>query len=87
MQLAPKSRQAELLALNGGRDAVIARGDLGFSPPPGIAADFNRAPGRLLPGKGCANCDARGDSGAWQRPRRNLGPDPLGGRRQERSRR
>jgi choline-sulfatase len=36
-----KSRQAELLALNGGRDAVIARGDLGFSQPPGIAADFN----------------------------------------------
>jgi choline-sulfatase len=36
-----KSRQAELLTHNGGRDAVIARGDLGFSPPPGIAADFN----------------------------------------------
>jgi len=36
-----KRRQAELLALNGGRAAVIARGDLGFSPPPGIAADFN----------------------------------------------
>lgn len=30
-----KKRQAELLALNGGRDAVIKRGDLGFSPPPG----------------------------------------------------
>ncbi len=36
-----KKRQAALLALNGGREAVIARGDLGFSPPPGIAADFN----------------------------------------------
>jgi choline-sulfatase len=36
-----KRRQAELLTLNGGREAVIARGDLGFSPPPGIAADFN----------------------------------------------
>jgi choline-sulfatase len=36
-----KRRQAELLALNGGREAVIARGDLGFSPPPGIAADFS----------------------------------------------
>jgi len=36
-----KRRQAALLALNGGREAVIARGDLGFSPPPGIAADFN----------------------------------------------
>ncbi len=36
-----KRRQAEQLARHGGRDAVIARGDLGFSPPPGIAADFN----------------------------------------------
>jgi len=30
-----KARQAELLAQNGGREAVIKRGDLGFSPPPG----------------------------------------------------
>ena len=30
-----KRRQAELLELNGGREAVIARGDLGFTPPPG----------------------------------------------------
>jgi choline-sulfatase len=30
-----KQRQAELLAENGGRDAVIKRGDLGFTPPPG----------------------------------------------------
>lgn len=30
-----KRRQAELLAENGGREAVIKRGDLGFSPPPG----------------------------------------------------
>jgi choline-sulfatase len=30
-----KKRQAELLELNGGREAVIKRGDLGFSPPPG----------------------------------------------------
>ena len=30
-----KRRQAELLAANGGRDAVIKRGDLGFTPPPG----------------------------------------------------
>ncbi|WP_424140663.1 sulfatase-like hydrolase/transferase [Roseomonas chloroacetimidivorans] len=36
-----KSRQARLLELNGGRDAVIARGDLGFSPPPGVEVDFN----------------------------------------------
>ena len=32
-----KRRQAKLLAKNGGRDAVIARGDLVFSPPPGVA--------------------------------------------------
>jgi choline-sulfatase len=30
-----KQRQAELLEANGGREAVIKRGDLGFSPPPG----------------------------------------------------
>jgi len=35
-----KARQAELLAANGGRDAVIARGDLGFTPAPGVAATF-----------------------------------------------
>lgn len=35
-----KARQAELLAENGGREAVIARGDLGFTPAPGTAADF-----------------------------------------------
>ncbi|OZI18641.1 sulfatase [Bordetella genomosp. 9] len=35
-----KERQAQLLAQNGGRDAVIARGDLGFTPAPGTAADF-----------------------------------------------
>lgn len=38
---AAKQRQAEQLARHGGREAVIARGDLGFSPPPGIPADFN----------------------------------------------
>lgn len=32
-----KARQAELLALHGGRDAVVARGDLGFTPVPGTA--------------------------------------------------
>ncbi len=37
---AAKARQAELLAANGGREAVIARGDLGFTPAPGFAADF-----------------------------------------------
>lgn len=36
-----KARQRELLALNGGRDAVIARGDLGFSMPPGVAPMFD----------------------------------------------
>ncbi len=35
-----KARQAQLLADNGGREAVIARGDLGFTPAPGFAADF-----------------------------------------------
>jgi choline-sulfatase len=36
-----KRRQAELLAANGGREAVIARGDLGFSVPPGVAPMFD----------------------------------------------
>jgi len=35
-----KRRQAEQLARHGGRAAVIARGDLGFSPPPGIRPEF-----------------------------------------------
>jgi choline-sulfatase len=35
-----KKRQAEQLERYGGREAVIARGDLGFSPPPGIRAEF-----------------------------------------------
>jgi choline-sulfatase len=35
-----KRRQAEQLERHGGRDAVIARGDLGFSPPPGIRPEF-----------------------------------------------
>jgi choline-sulfatase len=35
-----KARQAELLAQNGGREAVIRRGDLGFTPAPGFAPDF-----------------------------------------------
>ena len=35
-----KKRQAEQLERHGGREAVIARGDLGFSPPPGIRAKF-----------------------------------------------
>ena len=34
-------RQTELLAANGGRDAVIARGDLGFTPAPGAAIAFD----------------------------------------------
>jgi choline-sulfatase len=36
-----KRRQAEQLARYGGREAVIARGDLGFSPPPGFRAEFH----------------------------------------------
>jgi choline-sulfatase len=35
-----KRRQAELLAANGGREAVVGRGDLGFTPAPGFPADF-----------------------------------------------
>jgi choline-sulfatase len=35
-----KQRQAELLQAAGGRDAVIRRGDLGFTPPPGYPAVF-----------------------------------------------
>ena len=35
-----KARQAEQLAKHGGREAVIERGDLGYSPPPGVAVDF-----------------------------------------------
>jgi choline-sulfatase len=33
-----KARQAAILAENGGREAVLARGDLPFSPPPGVRA-------------------------------------------------
>jgi choline-sulfatase len=36
-----KRRQAEQLARYGGREAVIARGDLGFSPPPGLRPEFH----------------------------------------------
>jgi choline-sulfatase len=36
-----KRRQAEQLERHGGREAVIARGDLGFSPPPGLRAEFH----------------------------------------------
>lgn len=33
-----KARQASLLAAIGGRDAALARGDLGFTPAPGTKA-------------------------------------------------
>jgi choline-sulfatase len=36
-----KRRQAELLAQYGGRDKALARGDLGFTPAPGTAAEIN----------------------------------------------
>lgn len=36
-----KLRQAELLAQHGGKDAVIARGDLGFTPAPGAVVAFD----------------------------------------------
>jgi choline-sulfatase len=35
-----RARQAELLERAGGREAVIARGDLGFTPAPGVVANF-----------------------------------------------
>ena len=36
-----KRRQAELLAQFGGREAALARGDLGFTPAPGTAAEMD----------------------------------------------
>jgi len=36
-----KEQQAALLAANGGAEAVIARGDLGFSMPPGVDPHFD----------------------------------------------
>jgi choline-sulfatase len=35
-----KARQADLVAANGGRDAIIKLGGFGYSPPPGFRADF-----------------------------------------------
>ena len=36
-----KRRQAELLERFGGREAALARGDLGFTPAPGTRAEIN----------------------------------------------
>lgn len=36
-----KHRQAEILAANGGWDAVAKRGDLPYSPPPGVPANWS----------------------------------------------
>ena len=36
-----KARQAAILAANGGREAVLARGDLPYSPPPGVRPAFS----------------------------------------------
>jgi choline-sulfatase len=36
-----KRRQAELLSTFGGREAALARGDLGFTPAPGTAPEMN----------------------------------------------
>jgi choline-sulfatase len=36
-----KARQAAILAENGGREAVMARGDLPYSPPPGVRAAWS----------------------------------------------
>jgi len=38
---AVKARQASILAANGGREAVLARGDLPFSPPPGVKPSWS----------------------------------------------
>jgi choline-sulfatase len=35
-----KRRQAEIIATNGGREAVVARGSLAYSPPPGFKAEL-----------------------------------------------
>ena len=35
-----KARQGQQIAANGGREAVIARGDLGYSPPPGYQPEL-----------------------------------------------
>jgi choline-sulfatase len=37
-----KRRQAELVAANGGREAVIRRGSFAYSPPPGFKAEFDQ---------------------------------------------
>ena len=37
---AVKARQAELIEAHGGRAAVLARGDLSYSPPPGVRPDW-----------------------------------------------
>ncbi|HSA88871.1 MAG TPA: sulfatase-like hydrolase/transferase [Burkholderiales bacterium] len=37
-----KRRQAELVAANGGREAVIRRGSFAYSPPPGFRAEFDQ---------------------------------------------
>jgi choline-sulfatase len=36
-----KARQAAILAANGGREAVLARGDLPYSPPPGVRPSWS----------------------------------------------
>ena len=36
-----KRRQKQLLDAFGGREAALARGDLGFSPAPGTRAEYN----------------------------------------------
>jgi len=38
---AARTRQAEMIAANGGREAIIERGDLGFSVPPGVTPMFD----------------------------------------------
>ncbi len=37
-----KRRQAEIVAANGGREAVLRRGSFAYSPPPGFKAEFDQ---------------------------------------------
>lgn len=41
LDAAVKARQAAILAANGGREAVLARGDLAYSPPPGVRPSWS----------------------------------------------
>jgi hypothetical protein len=50
-----RRRQSQVLAKHGGREAVIARGDFGFSPPPGIRPEFQK----VLPSLWCGSTNSK----------------------------